>query len=81
VVPVARRRLGVTVRVLLVEDHALVRAGFRTLIETLPGVHVVGEAGDGQEALRLLPALRPDVVVMDISMPGLNGLEVARRAK
>jgi DNA-binding NarL/FixJ family response regulator len=68
-----------TIRVLLADDHSLVRAGIRGLIESLAGVAVVGEAGDGPEALRLAEELRPDVVLLDIGMPGLNGLEVAAR--
>jgi DNA-binding NarL/FixJ family response regulator len=67
------------IRVLLADDHTLVRAGIQGLLQGLPGVEVVGEAGDGQEALRLAEALRPDVVLMDVGMPGLNGLEVAGR--
>jgi DNA-binding NarL/FixJ family response regulator len=65
--------------VLLAEDHALVRAGFRALLENLPGIQVVAEAGDGREALRLIETHRPNVVLMDITMPGLNGLEAAGR--
>ncbi|HWW93563.1 MAG TPA: response regulator transcription factor [Vicinamibacteria bacterium] len=67
------------IRILLADDHTLVRAGIHGLLQGLPGVEVVGEAGDGQEALRLADALRPDVVLMDVGMPGLNGLEVAGR--
>jgi DNA-binding NarL/FixJ family response regulator len=67
------------VRVLLADDHTLVRAGIRALLEKLPGVAVVGEAGDGREVLSLVKLHRPDVVLMDISMPGLNGLEAASR--
>jgi DNA-binding NarL/FixJ family response regulator len=67
------------VRVLLADDHTLIRAGIRGLLEGLPGVEVAGEAGDGQEALRLAELLQPDVVLLDIGMPGLNGLEVATR--
>jgi DNA-binding NarL/FixJ family response regulator len=67
------------IRVLLAEDHTLVRAGFRSLLENLPDVQVVAEAGDGREALRLIENHQPDVVLMDISMPGLNGLEAAAR--
>jgi len=67
------------VRVLLAEDHALMRAGLRSLLKELGGVEVVGEAGEGHEALRLVAELRPDVVLLDISMPGLGGLEVAAR--
>jgi DNA-binding NarL/FixJ family response regulator len=66
-------------RVLLVDDHALVRAGLRSLLQTLPGIEVVGEAGNGREALALIGQVRPEVVLMDISMPGLNGFEAARR--
>ncbi len=67
------------IRALLADDHTLVRAGIRGLLQGLPGVEVVGEAEDGHEALRLAEALRPDVVLLDIGMPGLNGLEVAGR--
>jgi DNA-binding NarL/FixJ family response regulator len=67
------------VRVLLADDHTLVRAGIRALLEKLPGVEVVGEAGDGREVLKLVGTHRPDVVLMDIAMPGLNGLEAAGR--
>ncbi|HEY0160732.1 MAG TPA: response regulator transcription factor [Thermoanaerobaculia bacterium] len=67
------------IRVLLADDHTLVRAGIRGLLAGLAGVEVVGEAGDGHEALRLAESLRPDVVLLDIGMPGLNGLEVAVR--
>jgi DNA-binding NarL/FixJ family response regulator len=67
------------VRVMLADDHTLVRAGIRALLEKLPGVEVVGEAGDGREVLKLVKLHRPDVVLMDISMPGLNGLEAAVR--
>lgn len=66
-------------RILLVDDHALVRAGIRALLETLPRLEVVGETGDGNEALRLVRELAPDVVLLDITIPGLNGLEVASR--
>ena len=67
------------VRVLLADDHTLVRAGIRALLEKLPGVTVVGEAGDGREVLNLLRAQAADVVLMDIAMPGLNGLDAAER--
>jgi len=69
-----------TLRVVLADDHALVRAGFRSLLEALAGVQVVGEAADGREALRLIGELRPDLALIDIAMPGLNGLEVVGRA-
>jgi DNA-binding NarL/FixJ family response regulator len=64
-------------RVLLVDDHALVRAGFQALLQRLEDVEIVAQAGDGNDALRLIEAHRPDVVLLDIAMPGLNGLEVA----
>lgn len=66
---------GAKTRVLLVDDHALVRAGIRKLLEGLPGVEVVGEAGSGREALAGVRSLDPDAVVMDIGMPDMNGLE------
>jgi DNA-binding NarL/FixJ family response regulator len=69
------------IRILLVDDHKLVRAGIRSLIEKLPGMKVVGEANDGREALRLAAQCRPEVILMDIAMPGLNGLEATRRLK
>jgi DNA-binding NarL/FixJ family response regulator len=68
-----------SIRVLLVDDHALVRAGFRALLDGLSDVEVVAEADDGRAALALVAAHRPDVVLMDISMPGLNGLEATGR--
>jgi len=69
------------IRVLLAEDHHLVRQGLRALLERESDIEVVGEAADGLEALRLIETSRPDVVVMDITMPGLNGLEVLRRIR
>jgi DNA-binding NarL/FixJ family response regulator len=64
-------------RVLLADDHALVRAGIRSLLDRMVDVEVVGEAGDGQQALDMVDALRPDILVIDIAMSGLNGLEAA----
>jgi DNA-binding NarL/FixJ family response regulator len=67
-------------RVLLAEDHALVRAGFHALLQNLPGVQVVAEASDGHEALHQIEAHRPDVVLLEITMPRMSGIEVAARA-
>ncbi len=66
-----------SIRVLLADDHNLVRAGIRSLLQALPGIQVVAEAGDGREALSLIETHQPDVALLDIAMPGLNGLEVA----
>jgi DNA-binding NarL/FixJ family response regulator len=67
------------IRILLADDHTLFRAGIRALLQTLGDVEVVAEAGDGREALRLVEAHRPDVVLLDVMMPGLNGLDAAAR--
>jgi DNA-binding NarL/FixJ family response regulator len=66
-------------RVLVAEDHQLVRAGFRALLNGFEGVDVVAEASDGQETLLLIPTVNPDIVLMDISMPLLNGIETTHR--
>lgn len=68
-------------RVLLADDHTLVRAGLRKLLETVPDLHVVGEASDGLALLKLTAELQPNLVLMDISMPGLNGLETTARLR
>jgi DNA-binding NarL/FixJ family response regulator len=65
----------ITTRILLADDHAMLRAGVRALLNEVPGASVVGEAGDGRELLGLIQTTHPDVVMLDISMPGLNGLE------
>lgn len=68
------------IRVLLADDHELVRAGLRALLERIANLSVVGEAADGREALRQIETLAPDVVLMDVMMPELNGLDATARA-
>ncbi|MBZ0310304.1 MAG: response regulator transcription factor [Anaerolineae bacterium] len=67
------------VKILLAEDHTMVRAGIRLVISELDGFEVIGEADDGQQALEMTLKLKPDIVVMDIAMPRLNGLDAAER--
>ena len=67
-------------RVVIADDHPIVRTGIAALLAEQPDIEVVGQTGDGLEALELLRALAPDVLVLDLMMPGLSGLEVARRA-
>ena len=68
-----------TIRVLIADDHVVVRKGIRALLATEPGIDVVGEAGDGAEAVRAAAGLRPDVILMDIVMPTVDGIEAVRR--
>lgn len=68
-----------TTRILLADDHTLVRAGLRKLLESLPEVDIVGEAADGRKVMELAEQLQPDLVLMDISMPGLSGLVATAR--
>jgi DNA-binding NarL/FixJ family response regulator len=67
------------IRIVLAEDHALVRAGIRALLHSLPGIEVVGEAADGRSAVRTIADAHPDVTLMDISMPELNGIDAIER--
>jgi DNA-binding NarL/FixJ family response regulator len=67
------------IRILLTDDHAVLRAGIRALLEAQPDLEVIGEAGDGQAAVQRARELQPDVVVMDIGMPGLDGLAATRQ--
>ena len=68
-----------TIRILLADDHPFFRDGVRVLLDSVADTEVVGEAGSGQEAIELAAALQPDVVLMDINMPGTNGIEATRR--
>ena len=68
-----------TIKILLVEDHEIVREGFRNLLESEADFHVAGEAGNGRKAVEMVKKLRPDVVVMDIAMPLLNGIEATKQ--
>jgi two-component system, NarL family, response regulator NreC len=66
-------------RILLVDDHAVVRQGFKMILSAQPDMEIVGEAGNGREAVELAGQLKPDVVLMDVAMPELNGIEATRR--
>lgn len=67
-------------RIVLADDHSLVRRGMRSLLEAEPDLRIVGEAADGREALKLCESLEPDIAILDVAMPQLNGLEVAAQA-
>jgi DNA-binding NarL/FixJ family response regulator len=70
---------GKKIRVLLVDDHSLVRRGFRRMLEDEPDMEVVGEAGNGEDAIKLARDLHPHVIVMDCALPGMNGLDATRQ--
>ena len=72
---------GSAIRVLIVDDHAVVREGLRTFLELQEGIEVVGEAGDGEAALDQAAALAPDVILMDLVMPRLDGVAAMRRLR
>jgi two-component system response regulator NreC len=69
------------IRILIADDHAVVRSGLRVLLDARPGLEVVGDAGTGEETIGKAVSLQPDVLLLDIAMPGMNGLEVARRVR
>ena len=73
--------MGKTISILIVDDHEVVRNGIRSYLETLPEFQVIGEAGSGEEAIQLVAEHIPDVVLMDIIMPGMDGIETTRRVK
>ncbi len=70
-----------TTRLLLVDDHAVIRSGLRMLLENQPGLEIVGEAGTGRDALALVKELQPNIVLMDIGLPDMSGIEVTRQIK
>lgn len=69
------------IRILIVDDHAIVREGLRRLLEDEPGLEIVGDAADGEEALQKAQTLTPDVILLDLVLPDLNGIEVTRRVR
>lgn len=69
------------IKVLLVDDHPLILVGIRSMLEGKPGIQIAGTASDGRQALELAMALKPDVMVMDVMMPGMDGIELARRMR
>jgi two-component system response regulator NreC len=68
-------------RVLIVEDHTILRAGLRALLATQPNLEIVGDLGDGRQAIRAVTNLQPDLIIMDLSMPGMNGMEAIKEIK
>jgi DNA-binding NarL/FixJ family response regulator len=79
--PPPKLEKAMTIRILLVDDHPIVRHGLKTLLREHPGWEVVAEASDGREAVEAAVRLNPDVVVLDLSMPGMHGLEACRRIR
>lgn len=67
------------IKIILVDDHKLLRDGLRNIIEKKSNMHIIGEASDGREAIKIASKLQPNVIVMDVAMPGLNGIEAARQ--
>jgi RNA polymerase sigma factor (sigma-70 family) len=69
------------IRIFLADDHSIVRDGLRLILDDIPGYELVGESGDGKETLELVEKLKPDITILDISMPTMNGIDVARKLK
>jgi YesN/AraC family two-component response regulator len=67
------------IKILLVDDHKLLRDGLRNIIEQRSNMHIIGEASDGREAIKVASKLLPDVIVIDVAMPGMNGIEAAQQ--
>ena len=68
-------------KIFLADDHAILREGLRYILGSVTGYEVVGESGDGREALGMIEKLKPDIAIIDISMPGMTGVEIARQVK
>ena len=69
------------IRIVLADDHVILRQGTRQLLEHEPDMEVVGEASDGAEAVQLVSKLKPDIVIIDVAMPGMNGIEATKKIK
>jgi DNA-binding NarL/FixJ family response regulator len=78
---IGKQKRVMTARLLIVDDHEVVRAGVRMLFAAVDSFEVCGEAQNGMEAIRLIPELSPDVVILDLSMPGMNGFETAAKIR
>ena len=76
-----KRGKGMSIRLVIADDHALLRQGIKNVLELEPDFQVIGEAGDGEEAIKQVAALSPDIVLLDVNMPKLNGLEVTRKLR
>ncbi len=73
--------MGIKIRILLADDHTILRAGLRMMLNAQPDMEVIGEAQDGKQAINATMHLQPDIVLMDITMPDMNGIEATRQIK